>query len=229
MKIFVSWSGDKSRLAAEFMTKWIKQVIQATEPWISTEIEKGSSWSSEIADKLDETDFGIICLTKSNLDSNWVHFEAGAIIKGTKGKATMLLIDLEPSELGSPLKLFQATTLDKSDVYKLVKTINRSIDRPLDVDTLESVFATNWDSFETEMKSIIALEEEDTYKERTVDEMIEEIVLNTRHIDKNIVEAVNWIIDNMDDSDYFPVDKPPGMKWNPYNQRYSKPIFKTKE
>ncbi|MBE0393338.1 hypothetical protein BJQ96_03202 [Flavobacterium sp. PL0002] len=39
MKIFLSWSGNKSKLIAESLKDWLEQVIQSTEPWISTSIE----------------------------------------------------------------------------------------------------------------------------------------------------------------------------------------------
>lgn len=36
MKIFVSWSGKRSKAVAELMSDWLKCVIQASQPWIST-------------------------------------------------------------------------------------------------------------------------------------------------------------------------------------------------
>lgn len=41
MKIFLSWSGEKSKNIAESLKDWLEQVIQTSEPWISTSIEKG--------------------------------------------------------------------------------------------------------------------------------------------------------------------------------------------
>lgn len=43
MKLFISWSGEKSKDVANLLHKWISSVIQAIHPWISTQdIETGS-------------------------------------------------------------------------------------------------------------------------------------------------------------------------------------------
>ncbi len=45
MKIFVSWSGKRSKAVAELMSDWLKCVIQASQPWISTrDIDRGAIW-----------------------------------------------------------------------------------------------------------------------------------------------------------------------------------------
>jgi hypothetical protein len=49
MKIFVSWSGKRSKAVAELMSDWLKCVIQASQPWISTrDIDRGAIWFSGI-------------------------------------------------------------------------------------------------------------------------------------------------------------------------------------
>jgi hypothetical protein len=48
MKVFLSWSGDKSRHTAEVISGWLKQVIQALDPWMSPNIEKGKRWGIEL-------------------------------------------------------------------------------------------------------------------------------------------------------------------------------------
>lgn len=79
MKVFLSWSGERSKVVAKSLSEWLEQVLQAVEPWISTDIEKGKRWDGEISQKLEQSKVGIICLTKDNLESTWLHFEAGAI------------------------------------------------------------------------------------------------------------------------------------------------------
>jgi hypothetical protein len=113
MKIFISWSGDKSKEIAEFLKNWIEQIIQAAEPWISVDIEKGKRWNSEISDKLENSKVGIFCITKENLNSPWILFEAGAISKSSDSYVCTFLIDINPTDLTGPLSLFQATKLKK--------------------------------------------------------------------------------------------------------------------
>ena len=86
MKIFLSWSGSMSKKTAEILCEWLPKVINAIEPWISSEMEKGTRWESEITDKLEESKIGIICLTRNNLDENWILFEAGALSKTKDAK-----------------------------------------------------------------------------------------------------------------------------------------------
>ena len=81
MKIFLSWSGPQSRAIAEALNDWLRRVIQAVKPFYSPDIEKGAKWSNEIDAALEGTSFGIICLTPDNLNSPWIHFEAGALSK----------------------------------------------------------------------------------------------------------------------------------------------------
>lgn len=81
MKVFLSWSGESSHAIAEKLHKWLPMVIQKIEPYISTEIEKGTRWASDIASELEVCAFGIACVTQENKDAPWLLFEAGALSK----------------------------------------------------------------------------------------------------------------------------------------------------
>ena len=41
--------------------------------------DKGAHWSSTIRRELEQSAFGIVILTAENIDSTWLHFEAGAV------------------------------------------------------------------------------------------------------------------------------------------------------
>ena len=60
MKVFISWSGERSKQVARALFEWIPCVIQAVKPWMSEQIAKGARWSPEIAKELEETRFGIV-------------------------------------------------------------------------------------------------------------------------------------------------------------------------
>ena len=81
MLLFISWSGNKSKAAASELQQWLQEIIQAIEPWMSTDIEKGSKWIDELSERLERSRVGILCLTKSALESGWIHYEAGALAK----------------------------------------------------------------------------------------------------------------------------------------------------
>lgn len=72
MKVFISWSGARSRAAAQAIADWLPLVIQAVEPWISTAIDKGSRGQEEIESALGDIPVGIICLTRDNLAAPWI-------------------------------------------------------------------------------------------------------------------------------------------------------------
>src|SRR5947209_7773018 len=116
MKIFISWSGERSKVVAETLRDWLQDIIQALEPWISADIEKGQRWSSEIATQLEQAQVGIICLTQDNLNSRWLHFEAGALSKTPKSYVCTFLLDIEPTDFDGPLTQFQHTRAQKEDI-----------------------------------------------------------------------------------------------------------------
>lgn len=153
MKIFVSWSGNRSRAVAELFSEWLKCVIQASQPWISTrDIDRGAIWFSEINDNLRDVSVGVIFLTQENKDKPWILFETGALAKGlTSNRVCTFLIDLNPSDLQDPLAQFNHTLPEKAGLWDLTRTINSCVtDNPLDEKTLEKVFETYWPQFEAD-------------------------------------------------------------------------------
>jgi hypothetical protein len=157
MKIFLSWSGPRSRSLAEALRDRIPQVIQAVEPWMSPDIEKGRRWNSEISNQLEESRVGIICLTKENLESPWLCFEAGALSKTNDANTCTLLLDIRPADVDPPLGTFQHTLAEKEDVRKLMHTINTAMgkeEKPLTVELLNKVFDRLWPDLEAELETI---------------------------------------------------------------------------
>ena len=70
MKVFISWSGDRSQAVANAFKEWLPMVLQYVEPWVSEkDINAGERWAQMIAGELEQANFGIICLTPENLKS----------------------------------------------------------------------------------------------------------------------------------------------------------------
>ena len=44
MKVFLCWSGTRSKGIANALHEWLPRVIQALDPWISVDIDKGARW-----------------------------------------------------------------------------------------------------------------------------------------------------------------------------------------
>lgn len=183
MKIFISWSGERSRAVAEILRTWLKDILQMVDPWVSSEdIRMGARWSFEVAQKLEEACFGILCLTRENLSEPWLLFEAGALAK-TLDKALVcpLLIDLKPSELNGPLVQFQAARAVESDMRNLVHSINKALDEAsLPAEQIDRVFRKWWPELEEALGKVQGLRQP-TPTLRSDRELLEEILDRVRH------------------------------------------------
>jgi len=190
MKVFLSWSGNRSREVANLLSDWLCCVIQASRPWISTrDLDRGSLWFGEINDQLKDTSVGIICLTQENKGRPWILFEAGALAKGlSTSRVCTLLIDLESKDIEDPLAQFNHTFPTKESVLGLVKTLNSTLGiNSLDPRILEQVFATYWPQFEERFKTILTETESQTpSKPRAKEDVLSEILENTRMLSSKI-------------------------------------------
>lgn len=189
MKVFISWSGELSREIAEALRVWLPAVLQAVKPYYTPDdIEKGARWSSEIANELEKSKVGIFCLTRENLQSSWILFEAGAISKVVgKGAVCPILFGLDNSDISGPLGQFQSTLFTKKEFFKLVKSINVELgDSKLPDDTLNSVFDMWWPKLEAQVIGILSSHKEKQPVElRSEREILEEILGLVRIISKS--------------------------------------------
>ncbi len=160
MKIYFAWSGDRSLEIATALGNWISQVIQAVEPWISKEMDKGARWQEEIGSHLEEVKVGIVCLTPENLLSPWINFEAGAISKMKDSYVCTFLLNLAPNDVHQPLSQFQHTRSEKEDIRRLLQTVNKLVgtfkEKALNERNFEEVFDTFWPRLEEQLKVISA-------------------------------------------------------------------------
>ena len=80
MKVFISWSGEMSNQIGEIIRSWLPSMLQSVKPYFTpSDIEKGARWNTEIAQELEDSKIGILCITRENLNSAWLLFEAGAL------------------------------------------------------------------------------------------------------------------------------------------------------
>lgn len=155
MKVFVSWSGEYSREIAEVLKKWIPCIIQSVEVFFSPDdIEKGNNWDRILSSELSECNYGIVCLTSNNILAPWINFEAGAIAKSLESKVSALMVDVKPSDIKGPLSRYQATKLEKRDFFKLITSINNSLETPLELSVIENLFNAIWNSLEGEILKV---------------------------------------------------------------------------
>jgi hypothetical protein len=165
-------------------------VLQAVDPWLSTkDIDKGSLWFSEITSQLSNTQNGVVCLSKSNLNSPWILFEAGALAKGlSSSRVYTFLIDLSPNEVKDPLAQFNHTIPNRESVFQLIRSINNSLgEQALRENIIANVFETYWPQFEKDFNEIIKnTPEEEIKEERPKEDLLNEILYSVRAIDKRL-------------------------------------------
>ena len=184
MKVFLSWSGDRSHKVAKVFRDWFPSVIQSIVPYVSSEdIDKGTRWSTDIAKELEDSTFGILCVTKENINAPWLTFEAGALSKTMdKSFVSPFLFDIKRSEVDGPILQFQSTVFQKNDIEKLVKTFNKAcINDKLADDRLAKAFEVWYPTLEEELNKIKNIEIESPKKAKNDDEtngneLLEEIL-----------------------------------------------------
>jgi len=182
MKVFLSWSGLRSKAVAESLRDWLPFVIQAVQPWISaSDIDKGTRWGAEVAAQLQEVRVGIVCLTADNLKAPWLLFETGALSKTLEETFVCpYLLDIDPTDLTGPFAQFQATKAQKDDTKELLRTINKALgDDALDEKRLDKQFEKWWPDLDESLRKIPATVEEPQPK-RDEREMLEELLLSVR-------------------------------------------------
>jgi hypothetical protein len=94
------------------------------------DIPSGAPWVDEIRKNLQGQVFGIVCVTRQNLNEPWLLFESGAISNavGDQSRLCPFLFDIDSKAIGPPLSIFQWRSSTKADVTKLVHDINKARD-----------------------------------------------------------------------------------------------------
>lgn len=165
MKVFLSWSGTRSHQVAKALRSWLPSVIQTLKPWMSDDdIPSGAFWPLTLSQELEQTAFGIICVSPENLDAPWLLFEAGALAKRfDKAHVCPYLFDLGPGALaGNPLQYFQAAACDAEGTWKLIRDLNRALppERQLGQEFLRTAFERALPELESLIAGIPTLQPE---------------------------------------------------------------------
>ena len=189
MKVFISWSGEPSRSIALAISDWLPSVINDARPFISAgeSIDKGARWGEELADALQETNFGIICLTAHNQNSRWLNFEAGSLGKLSSQSLVMtLLLGIEATDVDLPLSQFQATLFESEDFFKLIRSLNRVSSTPAEDRHLQARFEALWPKLFDDVSQILSGVVKPPATLRSHSDMLSELVGLARDQDKRI-------------------------------------------
>jgi len=161
MKIFISWSGERSKLIANALQTCLNGIFpKILVTWMSKEIPIGSRWGRELSNQLQETNYCITCLTKENIDAPWILFEAGAIAKAIDNAYVCpYLFSIEQNEIerDHPLTQFQCTNADRNGTWVLIKNINKLAGECIIEQSLQTAFDVWWNKLEKEFENIAKL------------------------------------------------------------------------
>lgn len=186
MRIFTSWSGAAAKDVAEFLRAWVPRVLaNKVSLFVSSQdISKGDRGMNVIAAELESIDFGLVVLTRENVDAAWINFEAGALGKSVGlGRVVPLLLDLTDADVRGPLTQFQMARLpDRVDMLKLAFDINGALEDPLPRDTVEVLFDRYWPEVEPMLSATKILPNAKT--QRTNEDLLEEILQRVRRIER---------------------------------------------
>jgi hypothetical protein len=159
MKLFISWSGPVSQQIAEVLHWWLKLILPSVKPFITTsDLDKGARWQTKIAGELEESNYGLACLTADSLDSQWLAFEAGALSKHLDGRvATVLFGGITASDVRYPLGMFQATVFEREDVRRLIGHIDGAVEEQHQrgAAQLDAVFPKFWPELKQQIEGIL--------------------------------------------------------------------------
>jgi hypothetical protein len=195
MKVFISWSKDTSKSLAEIVGKCLRNIFhRSIEPFCSLhDIEPGEQWIRRISTELQATDYGILCLTKDNLESPWIHFEAGCLSKHiTAARVCPLLFDLASADLHGPLAQFQAVRFGKGDVKRLLDCFNAALgDKGLEQEILDANFGVWWPNLEKDVANILSgIQQPRPEKVRSEREIMEETLSLVRSLARSSASGV---------------------------------------
>jgi hypothetical protein len=193
MKVFLSWSGNRSKSIAEVLRNWLPSVLQAVKPYFSPDdVSKGSRWASEIAKELESSRIALLFITPENPEAAWLVFEAGALSKNLdRSKVCPLLFgEIEPTDIKGPLVQFQAAKFSKVEMKRVLKMINAELgDAALAADVLESVFEMWWPKLDEHVSQQLEESAHDEETARRPDrELLEEILLLSRRNSREFLE-----------------------------------------
>jgi len=154
MKVFLSWSGDRSKAVATALNDLLPAILQPITCWMSEGgIAKGKPWFDQLSSALDGILFGVFCVTPENRDSVWMQWEAGFLSStsaiGDRHVAP-LAIGMSKGSLSGPFAIYQGTDCEKEDLFRLVRDINSALheDKRVPLPTLERTFGYVWPELE---------------------------------------------------------------------------------
>ena len=123
----------------------------------SEDIDSGAGWNQQIRNALNASNFGIVFVTRENLGSEWLMFDAGALAKHVdESRVVPLIVDeaLKPETLRGPLGQLQAREVEKEKMRRLIRDLNYTSESKMPDDRLNRCFEVNWPRLEERLQAL---------------------------------------------------------------------------
>ncbi len=194
MKLFIGWSGARSQALAQALRDWVPLILHYVEPWVSEkDIAAGERWAKAVGEELEASNFGVVCVTRDNVASPWILFEAGSLAKSLENSRLIpLLLDLDLSEIAGPLAQFQAKKVDKDGLREVVQSINQLAAQPVLEARAEQLLDALWPQLENQIAAI-PKQPGSVKTTRPQHEILEELVSGVRSLEtrlRNVEEGI---------------------------------------
>jgi hypothetical protein len=188
VKVFLSWSGERSKAMAAALREWLPLVLHYAEPWMSQlDISAGGRWAAEVGRELEASNFGLICLTPENLAASWIAFEAGALSKTVeKSSVVPYLLDVDFANVEGPLAQFQSKKADKASTLDIVRAINAAAKIPVEPSRLGALFEMAWPQLSERLAEAQNLATDVQPQRRAQAAVLEDLVATIRGLDKRL-------------------------------------------
>lgn len=188
--VFISWSGKRNKELARLFVLYGKDLLTNVSFYFSSdEIKGGEKQRQNIESGLNNTNFGIVFLTSTNLSSKWIYFEAGAISRTLeKHRIIPLLYDIDIEKIGEPFSAYQGFKIDKESLLKVFIDINDFQENwnKIPEQTIKNNFNRLWKDFDFDLKKVNEINEDEVHPEirdaslLSQDDMLREILLSVR-------------------------------------------------
>ena len=224
LKLFLAWSGSRSYELAKALAWCIREIFpkESVNYFLSSDIEPGTPWFDGLDRGLKESDAVLLCITRDNVRSPWMHFEVGSRVgAGGHSRVFTYLLDAKPDELTDPLRKYQAVDSTKEGTLFLLEAIGSSL-----AGSLNNGFERCWPELERKILHLrfFSVEElvpgfERLFRRKTfyepMDECADQNWLDRYYAARQTLDRLNAVRDAVD------------TRWQPYQSALIQELIST--
>lgn len=128
-KIFISWSGDLTKEIANNFFNLLNNVFSnmCSRIFFSRNIEYGKYWYDRINNNLEKASYGVVFLSKNNLNSPWLNYELGGLSVGNTENLTFFRVNQNVDTSHSPVNARQECPFTNRDINTLLQNIKNKM------------------------------------------------------------------------------------------------------